>query len=280
MKKLLFIFILLGIVSGYSQKRNPTKTGNATEDLSGKSGAYCVAFGFGNETGTKILAINQGPVNCPMQAYTKTIGEDFSIIDAAYIGKQASTPSDNHRQHYFNFPNTEGSLFETRHGKINHEKSSILFSSGWLKVRKIVKPLTGETVPVPVDILGRIEKFSSRKVLKHKVLFSFSENRLMCLVEYAQEGNPSLANLVYVNGVKLITYDYTGRNDDLSTWRVDDEGKFGVDYYKALIAFETETGVDIFTDWPAPEGTLTEYFSERNGKLVRVASSYRYIAPR
>jgi len=78
---------------------------------------------------------------------------------------------------------------------------------------------------------------------------------------------------------KVIYQDYPALHNEISTWRVDDGGEFGLDDIHILAAFDYAGKIEIVTDWAGAEGFSIDFLQE-DGKACRfLKNDGRYCAP-
>ena len=103
--------------------------------------------------------------------------------------------------------------------------------------------------------------------------------RSVYLFEFEMKGDSALASLAYVTPDKIVYDDFPAIYDETSTWRVDDGGEFGIDYYELLAVFEKNGKIELITDWPGAEGVATSYLRENGAKFKELKVISRYTAP-
>lgn len=251
---------------------NPEATGPAGEGDSSN-----IAFGFSNESGNQILITSEDSLANPSK-FSATISKDGKIAETSYNNQKVATKDDNGRQIYYNFSNSGGYLFDVKTGTVSNENSVILFSKDFLAGKKFIELNAIETKDIPGVFNERVEKDKGRKVIKDKVLVHLDKDRSIYLFEFTIKADSALVSLALITPDKIIYKDFPAKVDATSTWRVDDGGDFGFDYYKVLAVFEKNNSLGLITDWLGTEGYSIEYMKEDGQQFKEVKKGYRYTA--
>jgi hypothetical protein len=98
-------------------------------------------------------------------------------------------------------------------------------------------------------------------------------------VEYKLVGDSALASLILATQEGLFYFDFPAKYDEGSTWRVDDGGEFGLDYFNILAAFDHPEGYELITEWIAAEGYSMSFLKVKDGKFISIKDGSRYAAP-
>ncbi|MBA3683394.1 MAG: hypothetical protein H0W73_19845 [Bacteroidetes bacterium] len=241
------------------------------KDISG------IEFGYCNEEGKQILLLRDSLID--PQKLVKVISDSGKIADILFVKKRAATKEDNNRKTYFNFTNAGGYLYEVKNTSVDKELSLVLVSDEFLSHHKIVNPNGCEKMDLVSSIKTKIEKDKNRKIKKTKCLKQIDFNRSIYLFEFVIKKDSALVTLAYIDNDKIIYHDYPALYNEISTWRVDDGGEFGLDYLNVLAIFENKNNIELVLDWAGAEGYSIDYLVEENSKFVSKKGGYRYCAP-
>ncbi|MBC7863602.1 MAG: hypothetical protein IAF38_11540 [Bacteroidia bacterium] len=252
-----------------------TDTAGITKDLG-------IEFGFCNSKGDKVLLMSEDSL-LKAAKFTKLVSYNYLLDDIKFVGRKKPTEQDNDRQTEYNFENCGGYLYDLKNETATPENSQVLLTENFLSNRKILPEIvekynTADLTKLKGELRMRIEKDKGRKIKKSLRIRRTGEQEIY-LVEFALKKDSALAVLVYLNKSKFIYLDFSAKFDATSTWRVDDGGDFGMDYFKVLAVFECDGKIEIVTDWHGAEGVVTTYYREENGKFVEVKTESRYTAP-
>ncbi|MDQ3111795.1 MAG: hypothetical protein M3R17_18055 [Bacteroidota bacterium] len=263
-----------------SVKHSDSTTTNVPEFQSGNSDsldAKGIEFGFCNTQGNKVLLL--------ADSLPKNSG--FSVIDAdreisvlmAFRKKQIATSEDNGRQTEYNFENCDGYLFEIKGRPADSKNSVVFLSPEFLTGRTYFKVTDVASKQLPAEIRSRVEADKNRKIKNFRCLTSIDKNRSVYIFEFEAKKDSALAALAYITPDKIVYENFPAKYDETSTWRVDDGGQFGVEYFELLAVFEKDGRIELVTDWPGAEGYATSYLRENGATFKELKSCSRYTAP-
>jgi hypothetical protein len=236
-----------------------------------------IEFGFCNKDGKKIL-MPQETMPDPSR-FTHALTADHKTGAISYLKNKKATTEDNGRQNEFNFDNCAGYLFETNDQPATPDHSAVLMTSEFVSARKLVTINEPAKKELPASIKSRIENEKKRKIKNFRCLTLLEKDAGIYVVEFENKGDSALAALVYITPDKIVYQDFPAEYNDVSTWRVDDGGNFGVEYFDLLAVFEKDGKLEIITDWPGAEGIATDYLKENGSAFKSIKTQSRYTAP-
>ncbi|MCE3229009.1 MAG: hypothetical protein K0S32_3560 [Bacteroidetes bacterium] len=236
-----------------------------------------IEFAFCNEAGTQLLALADSLAD--PSSLTKSFSDERKLIPVSFVKKRIADKEDNGRQTYYNFEKCGGYFFETTSGKVSHDSSNVLLSEKFLKERKLVSLVPNNSTNIPGPLRMRIEQSKARKIKKFKCLGQIDNASCFYIIEFERKKDSCLAALVYINKEKFVWLNFPAKYNDISVWRVDDGGEFGVDYYNLLTVFEYKGIIEIVVDWIGAEGFSIEFLREKGNEFKSMKGSYRYAAP-
>jgi hypothetical protein len=211
--------------------------------------------------------------------FATTINKQGQLSDISYNSQKVAGKEDTGREIYFNFNNSGGYLYDVKSGAVSNENSVVLFSKGFLSARKYINPAAIETKDNPVPAIQRVEKERNRKITNHKKAAQLEGGRSLYLFEFEIKNDSALVVLAYLTPDKIVYKDFPAKRNEISTWRADDNGDFGLSYYKILAAFDKNGSLELITDWLGTEGYSIEYMKEDGKQFLEVKKGYRYTAP-
>lgn len=236
-----------------------------------------IEFGFCDMDGKRMLMLTDSLPD-PL-LFTKVFSADYKLTDIRYLTKRKATAEDNGRENEFNFKNCKGYLYEVKENAVTRDHSVIFMTPAFISARKIIPlqpPTKKELSPA---IKSRIESGKNRKIKDYRCLTSLGKDSAVYLFAFENKGDSALASLAYITTGKIVYEDFPALWNDMSTWRVDDGGNFGVEYFDLLAVFEKNGKLEIVTDWPGAEGKNTEYLREDGGTFKSLKQQGRYTAP-
>lgn len=236
-----------------------------------------IEFGFCDTDGKKILLLADTLLS-PSQ-FSKVFSADHKLSDVRYIEMKKATEEDNGRQNEFNFKNCKGYLFEVKENAVTSAHTVVCVTAAFISSRKIIPVRAPVIMELSTANKARIETAKNRQIREYRCLALLGKDSAIYLFEFDNIGESALATLAYVTPGKIIYQDFPAQYNDMSTWRVDDGGRFGVGYFEVLAIFEKNGKLEIVTDWPGAEGTNTEFLRENGNELKPLKGYARYTAP-
>ena len=236
-----------------------------------------MVFGFCDTTGTKILVI-EGDSNLSPDQFVMAYADGGQKFEVVFLGIQEGNDQDNGRRMAYNFYNCAGYLYQVKSGAIHSEATIVLITAAfaashlplaWVVPDKEVLP------PGSKDIFFNDKK---QVVQEYKCIGTLNNGKLF-VVQFRPKADSVTASLVYFNGGTAVFRDYTALVSDNSTWRVDDGGQFGVDYYHILAVFLYQGNIEVVTDWIGAEGYSTEFMKQDGNEFIPILNGYRYSSP-
>ena len=197
----------------------------------------------------------------------------------------------NYRDTYYNFDNLPGWLFTMDSGKLL-ETPKDEYDAIWGAPLLVDEAFHDQCIVLPTsnnknndaiskDLISLFEKKYGRNIMNSWLANSFGENNEYQLinVQFENKGNQALGVVAIVkDGQLLAVKNYPAEWNDMSVWRVDDEGEFGgLDLDFATI----ENGVlNLYTYDMGFEGTNYQNYFINADTLCKgnVSASY-YQAP-
>jgi len=280
MKYFATLLILLGLFSCQQQskktERQPSPTDSTVHHT--KDATALITFGFLNSTGNQVLTLEQDSLDSP-QEYNVLIHADGSKQDISYLHPQQANEQDNGRQTAENFKNSKGYLYQVNPSVAQTEVVAVtLVNSTFLKDHTplpIKPPHSHNDIP---DYIQQLSKEKGREIKRHKNLAQIGNQGTISLVEFEVKDSTALAMLIYQSPEKIVTQEFAAKYDETSTWRVDDGGEFGMDYFYVLNAFSNRGNVALVTADFGAEGYAVQYLMEKDGKFILENEAYGYSA--
>ncbi len=236
-----------------------------------------IEFGFCDTDGKKILLVADSLPNA--SEFSNAFSADNKLARVRFIEKKNSTEEDNGRENEFNFKNSRGYLFEVNGSAVTSAHSVICMTPGFVSSRKIIPVRPPAMKELSAANKARIEKEKNRKIKEYRCLTVLGKDSAIYLFEFENVGLSALATLAYITPDKIVCQDFAAEYNETSTWRVDDGGSFGVEYFEVLAVFVKNGKLEIVTDWPGAEGTNTEFLRENVNELKPLKGESRYTAP-
>jgi len=244
-----------------------------------------VAFGYTDDTGSKLLTLADDKSNLPIDVErAKSIvaavcseGREFPI---RYVQFQKHTAASNFRQSARNFANDEGHLFEFLQGHAQPDDTCLLVPAGYLQAN----PISANEVPnaeLAKESVSRIEKEKARSVKTSRLLHRHGAGQEVATVEFVPMPDSLLGGLVLVEPTRLSFFDMPANlkeREHGSCWRVDDGCVFGHDGMNVPAVFGEAGRQLVFFTTQGFEGQAIVLFQAKDGKLVALRRAYRYQA--
>jgi hypothetical protein len=238
-----------------------------------------IEFGFSNELGNQILMVGvNNSLSDPLK-FTTTISIEGNLTAIDFVEKKESTDQDNRRQNYYNFKNSGGYLYNLKAEQIDKYKAALLFKEKFLTDRKYLDLRIIENEELTNSIKKLIETDKSRKIKNGKIIALINEKIKVVIADFEIKNDSALACLALIYPEKIVYKDLPAVYNEISTWRVDDGGRFVIENYHILAAFEEKDGIEIVTEWIGAEGYLIEYLKEINLNLETLKRGHLYTAP-
>lgn len=277
---LLFCYSCTGSKSKEPQVKT-TDTINDQQDSVAKDtihSATAIQFGFANESGNQILIDSTiFPLKPELLVYT--IDTSGRPVNIKYEKYHPATAKDNHRQTCFNFNNAGGYLFSVKNKMADQSNTSILFTQNFYSDHTVINMSEPTDNSFPDQIRKKTESDKKRKVKSFKALKLLEGGRSIYLIEFAKKKDSVLVSLVLTGIDQAVYYDFPAIYNEQSTWRVDDGGEFGFEYFSILAAFKVNGKIEIITDWIGAEGYNTLYLKEDGSNFIKIKEYYRYSSP-
>ncbi len=211
--------------------------------------------------------------------FTTTISIDGNLTAIDFVEKKESTNQDNGRQNYFNFQNSGGYLYNLRSEQIDKYKAALLFKENFHADRKYLDLRIIENEELTNSIKKLIEVDKNRKIKNGKIIALINEKIKVVIADFEIKNDSALACLALIYPEKIAYKDFPAVYNEISTWRVDDGGRFAIESYHILAAFEGKDGIEIVTEWIGAEGVNIEYIKEINLNLESLKHGYLYTSP-
>jgi hypothetical protein len=237
-----------------------------------------IEFGYTSSEGNEILTIKTEGLKDPAK-FSMAIAENGSQFAIQFVAQKEATASNNGRQNEYNFKDIGGFLYKVKAGKVSAEQSLMLVSADFLAKHKPLKFNPSASNSLSKAIRTKIEGEKGRKIKKSNLLRKLEGGQEIWLFVFQQKADSALASLAVVSEGKVIYQDFPALYNEISTWRVDDGGEFGLDDIHILAAFDYEGKIEIVTDWAGAEG-FSIHFLQEDGKVFRsLKNDGRYCAP-
>lgn len=205
-------------------------------------------------------------------------------VSVEFIRRQEVSAAGTGRDSAHNFKNIEGLVYKVKGSALNPGSYCMIASKTLLVDRQQVSfemHRYQRNLPLcdPRDI-ERIEKLQDRKVSKCEKVAILNKKEYIASVVFERRPKDILAGLITVERNQITMLDLPGRDDPLSTWRVEDEGYFGGRGFSVLFVLKHKDGIELGIAWAGVEGESLMYLRPKSGKYVRYQSDYLYQAPR
>ncbi len=235
-------------------------------------------FGFANSEGNNILTTKTEGLKDPAK-FSMAIAENGSQFAIQFVAQKEATENDNGRQNEYNFKDIGGFLYKVKGGTVSAEQSLMLVTADFLTKHKPLKFNPSASNSLSKATRTKIEGEKGRKIKKSNLLRKLEGGQEIWLFVFQQKADSALASLAVVSEGKVIYQDYPALHNEISTWRVDDGGEFGLDDIHILAAFDYAGKIEIVTDWAGAEGFSIDFLQE-DGKAFRsLKNDGRYCAP-
>jgi hypothetical protein len=238
-------------------------------------------FGFADNEGKFIVTIEPPTVNSDsVEEMNKAIGDDGQVLFIKYVKHQLKTDQDNGRQTANNFNHVEGDLFEVVEGTASPDGSYYLVNDRMFNIQSLLKIRPVEPQDPPALIKDEIMKARNRTIDHSWLIAEVGEESQIFLVQYERQEDRMLACLVVKAGDKWIFMDYPANYDEISTWRVDDQGEISPDMFSFLFAARSASGIILGVKWMGAEGEDINVIKQSASRFVETdIGSGRYMSP-
>lgn len=277
MKTILALFLTLNFIACNAGPENTEENYIEVEQSEISVQGSDIEFGITSVDGKQLITVGVETLDAPSN-FTKAIVSNGKLVDIEYVGLQ-EPHNDNGRQIESNFSNMGGFLYNSKSPVANRDRTVVLTTEMFLSERHqlVLSPPTKQGLSA--QLKSEIEKDKERTIKAFTCLAVTDGDRSIYLVEFEVVNESALATLVYVTPESKIYFDYPATFDEGSTWRVDDGGEFGMDYYDILAAFDHPEGMELITEWIGAEGYVMSFLKEVNGSFVSLKDGSRYAAP-
>lgn len=277
MKSIAYISILAFSLACQSKKESTQKEISADTIATASTqnvdkSEELVNFGFSNENGDKILALEE---NINAENLTQTIDNEGKITPIKFETSQKGNESGVNLVPT-NFKNCAGKVFSVVSKKVKSDLSCVIFNDVFLRNHSLV-PFKTLAQPTQIDEANKNKIITERK-RKIKEAWKIAElgNETAYIVIFEPKKDSVLASLV-IGGTSYIYRDYPAKYDEGSTWRVDDGGEFPNDAIKILAVFRNKSGeLEIITEWAGAEGANIEYAKANKNTFETIKEASRY----
>jgi hypothetical protein len=239
-------------------------------------------FGFADESGTRLLSYRVGT---DPAMFTLAIGPYGEKVKIKFAGWQKrNEEEDNGRDTYHNFDNLDGYVYRSIGGKL---KLNTYYLTNETIIKDLLIPLspTKDTVSweypkIDAKTVKHIESIKNRKVKWTKQLAVTKDGAQIGQVLFQRVGDEMLYSIVYIENEKILFMDYPATYDEISTWRVDDNGEPGTESV-LFLARTREGALFLVTEDYGAEGINTNLLYEKDGSFIKheEVSYYRYTSP-
>jgi hypothetical protein len=256
-----------------SQNKKQTDTVSTAKILNTDQKKEFLAFGFSNESGSKILAFEEG---IKPEYFTQTIDNQNIITPIKFEGFQKGTENGVNLVSS-NFKNCIGQVFlVTNNKKVQNDLSNVILNDAFLKYHYLISIETLDQ-PIKIDEANKNKISAERKrKIKEAWKIAYFGNESVFIVVFEPKKDSVLASMV-VGNKEFVYRDYPAKYDASSTWRVDDGGEFPKDAIKILALFRNKVGeLEIITEWAGAEGANIEYAKANKNRFVTIKEASRY----
>jgi hypothetical protein len=126
----------------------------------------------------------------------------------------------------------------------------------------------GKAGMVP-SIKAEIQKKYNRKIVSSTVIATFGNGCEFDSFQFENAGTDALAICVLKTEKGCSIIEFPATYNDMSTWRVDDEGFFTISSNAANCIFKTAAGYTVFLEDLGEEGTSVYFLRQAGDKLVK-----------
>lgn len=278
MKSIVYLSILVSLIACQSKKetsqnKKQTDTVSTATILNTDNTKEFLAFGFSNESGSKILVFEEG---VKPEYFTQTIDNQNNITPIKFEGFQKYTESGVNLVSS-NFKNCAGQVFlVSDNKKVQNDLSNVIFNDAFLKNHSFISVKTlSQAINIDETNKNKISAERKRKIKEAWKIADF-DNESAYIVIFEPKKDSVLASLV-IGNQEFIYRDYPAKYDAGSTWRVDDGGEFPNDAIKILAVFRNKVGeLEIITEWAGAEGANIEFAKANKNRFVTIKEASRY----
>jgi hypothetical protein len=274
------------------------------------------AFGYTDDTGTKLLMLDDGVAMEAARAKAMEIAvcSNSRQIPIRYLQFQKRAAQSNGRQSAWNLKYDEGHLYEIAGVPADPGDTCLLVTASYLRQFPVAvnsfsmelrnareseyqrKSNEADASGKPLDMtqfqatgafvqasIARLRSEKGRSVTSYWLLHGVGESQQVAAVEFDAVGDSLLGSLVLAESGRLSSFDMPANRKALESrggcWRIDDECQFnerGMDVPAAMGAPGEQ--LVFFTSW-GQEGQIARLLQARGGKLVQVLGASRYHLP-
>ena len=237
-----------------------------------------LAFGYSNVNMDSVLLMNR-EAGIPASSYSYIINGEGTASPIAFGSSRTSQPNDNNRSNCYNFENAAGDIYSLKAGLADQWLTTFFMTKEFIQSRQLLVPDKSVKATEDTKNIERIALEKSRKIKQIQPIAKYEGKGELLFVEFEKEADSCLVSLVWMDAEQLTFLDYPAKYNEMSTWRVDDGGEFGFEYYDIIAVFESENGIEVITDWMGAEGSNTNFLLAIEGEFQSVGTAYRYQAP-
>lgn len=238
-----------------------------------------IEFGIGSENGEHLLMLEADSAIEAPERFTKALVRGGQLVDIRFLQENAGTGENSGRQVENNFDHMEGYLFKTEKAIPNEDQTVVFLTPSFFKDKKQIlwEPLQDGSLKASER--KRLESDKGRSIKNSKGLIQTEKGGRVFLVEFERQEQQAFAVLAFIYKDRIVYKDFPAEYDPQGTWRVDDEGEFGMEYFNILGIFESPAGLEVVTEWLSTEGYYIQFLTEKEGALLEADDFYRYSSP-
>ncbi|MCP1356519.1 hypothetical protein [Aneurinibacillus migulanus] len=277
-KALIALLSSMLLVSGIHVNGAAANTKAVKEPFAGKVNGDALTFAYTDKTGKHLLAFDLKSSDRPKR-FSKVICSPGKVRNVKYVKYQREGKKSNQRNVASNITQDEGAWFNIVNGNFKENESCLLVEKDAFQGHTFVSYKPVEKGKFFEKTLEKIEEFKKRKVVKQGLIAEISPGVQIGLVEFERRGKNALASIVMTTPNALVFEDFPATYDEVSTWRVDDQGEINPGMFHVLFVTKSKTGYTIGLEWMGFEGNNLSVLQQNGNAFYNIKESGRYMAP-
>ncbi|MCI1695777.1 hypothetical protein [Aneurinibacillus aneurinilyticus] len=277
-KALIALLSSIFLVSGLCMDEAIANTEATKVSFAGKVNGDAVTFAYADKTGKHLLAFDLNSSDRPKR-FTKVICSPGNVRSVKYVKYQKEGKHSNHRNAASNITQDAGAWFDVVNGKFKENESCLLIEKDAFKGHTFLPHKPVEQGEFSDEIIRKVTEFKKRKVIKQGLIGEISPGVQIGLVEFERKGKNVLASIVMTTPNGLVFKDFPATYDEVSTWRVDDQGEIDPQMFNILFVTKSKTGYTLGLEWIGFEGNSLSVLQQNGNTFYSINQSGRYMAP-
>ncbi|WP_437921676.1 hypothetical protein [Sphingobacterium sp. LRF_L2] len=234
----------------------------------------CFYFAYFNTLKDRILILtDEDTVNSPAD-FTSCLSGGNNWAPIHFITHKLDNEKDNGTQTAENFVEAPGYLYQVEKKPLTNEAYTLIANDKFIQTRTL------KSWQHPSDETTLIENYrkglGQTEVAGIRLLGKGNDFQLF-LTEFKPQQDSASVRLEFISGDKHIVLNQKAAFDSISTWRVDDAGEFGLDYYQLMYVFSNHGNIELVTRHTGVEGDHFVLYREENGRFKITHEAYAYF---